>query len=450
MGGICCGRSISPSRGAGRGIRWKFRYFPLTCAPSPVKDAFLSAGRAEADWSWFVTMAQSVLGSGEELVIAALLDQQGLCHSALPLIKRGDCLRAATSCYTTEFSPPFQDEKSAFLLGKGMARKCRELRLDALPDGLPSVAAFLAGLRSAGFAIGTYRHFANWHEEISDFSEYWKERSTRLKSLVQRKGKRLESAKRLAFERVDLRTDLDRGIALYEAIYAKSWKEPEAHERFMATLMRNLGAAGLAQLGVARIDGSPAAAQVWLVRPPRATIFKLAHDPAFDQHSPGSLLTHWMIRQIREIDGVCEFDFGRGNDDYKKLWLKNCRFRYGAVAVDPRSLQGAWRYMTEVVPTRLGQSGPRGKNKAAVEVSVPGRRAMFRAGRKHDAVSGYSFLSAGGARLCRVCRVSGGPWLAYAHSLVFHRRPAGHRHLGTELCPGYPRYRACRGFGHHG
>jgi CelD/BcsL family acetyltransferase involved in cellulose biosynthesis len=93
------------------------------------------------------------------------------------------------------------------------------------------------------------------------------------------------------------------------------------------------------------------------VRPPRATIFKLAHDPAFDQHSPGSLLTHWMLRQIHEIDGVREFDFGRGNDDYKKLWLKNCRFRYGAVAVDPRSLKGAWRYVTEIVPTRLARLG---------------------------------------------------------------------------------------------
>ena len=288
-------------------------------------------------------MAQSVLGSGEELVIAALLDQEGLCRSALPLVRQGDALRAATSCYTTEFSPPLRDEKSAFLLGKGLGRECRALKLDAVADELPSMAAFLAGLASAGFATGTYRHFANWHEEISTFPEYWKARSTRLKSLVQRKGRRLESAGRVAFERIDLSTERDRGVALYEAVYAKSWKEPEEHERFMETLMKNLGAVGLAQLGIARIDGNPAAAQVWLVRAPRATIFKLAHDPAFDQHSPGSLLTHWMIKQICEMDGAHEFDFGRGNDDYKKLWLKNCRFRYGVVAVDPRSLQGAWR-----------------------------------------------------------------------------------------------------------
>jgi len=339
------------------GASVKVQILPFEEVSSNVRQVFPGTGRAEADWSWFVTMAQSVIRPDEELVVAALLDKQGLCHSALPLVRSGNRLRAATSCYTTEFLPPFRDEDSAFLLGKGLVGKCLELRLDSLPDRSPLATAFFAGLRSAGFAVGTYRHFANWYEEISNFPAYWTGRDGRLKSLVQRKGKRLVSDKRLAFERVDLRTDLNRGVTLYETIYAKSWKEPEAHERFMETLMKNLGAVGLAQLGVAYVDGKPAAAQVWLVRAPRATIFKLAHDPAFDQHSPGTLLTHWMIEQLCELDGVRDFDFGRGDDDYKKLWLRNCRFRYGAVAVDPRSVQGAWRCMTEIAPTKLASSG---------------------------------------------------------------------------------------------
>lgn len=328
---------------------------PLAAVSSSVRDVFLSTVPAETDWSWFVTMAQSVVGPGEDLAIAALLDQWGICRSALPLVRRGSVFRGATSCYTTQFSPPLQNDEAALLLGEGLARKCRELRLDSLPEELPSASAFLAGLRSAGFAVSTYRHFANWHEDVSDFAEYWNGRSTRLKSLIQRKGKRLELENRLSFERVDLSTDLDRGANLYQAIYAKSWKEPEEHPHFMQTLLKNLGAAGLAQLGIVHIDGRPAAAQVWLVRPPRATIFKLAHDPQFDRHSPGSLLTHWMMKQICEKDGIRAFDFGRGNDDYKKLWLKNCRYRYGVVAVDPRSLEGGWRYLTEIVPTRFAR-----------------------------------------------------------------------------------------------
>jgi len=330
--------------------------FPFDTNPSCVHDIFSSTGRVEGSWPWFVTMAQSVLRLDEELVIAALIDARGACRAALPLIKTGRLLRGATSCYTTEFVPPIQDEKSAFLLGNGLVGKFPELRLDSLDNGFRFAPAFLAGLRGAGYVIGTYRHFANWFEKISDFSEYWNNRDGRLKTLVQRKGRQLNSDNRLTFERIDLRVDVDRGVDLYEGIYARSWKEPEPHQRFMETLLKNLGPPGLAQLAIARIDGRAAAAQVWLVRPPQATMFKLAHDPVFDKSSPGSLLTHWMIKQLFEFDGAREFDFGRGNDDYKKLWLKNCRFRYGAIAVNPRSLHGAIRYVTEVLPTRLSGS----------------------------------------------------------------------------------------------
>jgi hypothetical protein len=346
---------VLPFRGR-KGKPLDVKIYPVGAAPAPVRDVFLSSGWPEMHWSWIVTMEQSVIGSGGELVIAALLDDHGLCLSAIPAIRNKGVLRSATSFYTTQFAPPSLDRDSAFLLGKALARNCRELQFDSVPEKCPSASALVAGLRSAGFAIGTYRHFANWYEEISDFSEYWKNRSGRLKSLIQRKGRRLNSERRLTFERIDLRTNSDYGVSLYEAVYAKSWKEPERHGSFMEILIKNLGAAGLAQLGIARIDSQPAAVQVWLVWPPYATIFKLAHDPVFDQHSPGSLLTHWMIKEIHEL-GARIFDFGRGNDDYKKLWFKKCRFRYGIVAVDPRSLRGAWRYAAVVLPTRLSGLG---------------------------------------------------------------------------------------------
>ena len=57
------------------------------------------------------------------------------------------------------------------------------------------------------------------------------------------------------------------------------------------------------RLGVATIEGVPAAAQIWLLSHDRATIFKLAHDPVFDRQSPGTLLTHWMLRLLHEQDG---------------------------------------------------------------------------------------------------------------------------------------------------
>src|SRR4029077_351928 len=115
----------------------------------------------------------------------------------------------------------------------------------------------------------------------------------------------------LAFELVDLARDPARALNIYEAIYAKSWKPPEPHPTFIAKLLDALGPNGYAQMGVATIAGEPAAAQIWLVEAPFATIFKLAHDPKFERYSPGSLLTHWLLRHFCENSGIREVDFGR-------------------------------------------------------------------------------------------------------------------------------------------
>ena len=101
------------------------------------------------------------------------------------------------------------------------------------------------------------------------------------------------------------------------------------------------------------IDGTPAAAQIWLVQEGRATIFKLAHDPAFDRQSPGTLLTHWVLSQLHDQDGVRDVDFGRGDDSYKRLWLSLTRDRVGFLAANPRSLKGLATVISDILPSKL-------------------------------------------------------------------------------------------------
>ncbi len=117
--------------------------------------------------------------------------------------------------------------------------------------------------------------------------------------------------------------------------------------------MNKLGASGIAKLAVARIDGVPAAAQVWLAQDHRATIFKLAHDPDFDKQSVGTLLTHWVLQQLHDKDGVREVDFGRGDDPYKRQWLGSRRDRQGLLAANPRSFKGLVTILRDIVPSRL-------------------------------------------------------------------------------------------------
>jgi len=308
----------------------------------------------EGCWDWFEVLAGTTLSEKESACIVALLDGNGLAVSALPLVAV-NCriVRGLTSPFTTLFCAPFGDGKNARTLGRLLVDKVgATLRLDALDPADEAARSFQDGLTSGGLVVERFRHFANWFERIDSFADYWNGRESRLKATVKRKGAPLLRDGRLVFEMIDLAADWRRGTQIYEAIYSRSWKPAEAHPHFIAALLEKMGRRGMARLGVAMIEGVPAAAQIWLVSHDRATIFKLAHDPAFDRQSPGTLLTHWMLRLLHEQDGVREVDFGRGDDGYKRLWLGHCQDRQGVLAANPRTLKGLLAVAVDILPSR--------------------------------------------------------------------------------------------------
>jgi CelD/BcsL family acetyltransferase involved in cellulose biosynthesis len=187
---------------------------------------------------------------------------------------------------------------------------------------------------------------------------------------VKRKAAALERESRLTFEQIDMTADWRRGAEIYQKIYAGSWKPDEPHPLFIDALLEKMGQSGVAKLGVALIDGQPVAAQIWLVRHGRATIFKLAHDPAFDRQSPGTLLTHWFLRLLHDRNGVREVDFGRGDDTYKRQWLAFNRYRQGLLAANPRTLKGLLSVVVDILPARLMKHLRPGKDAAQAKPSA--------------------------------------------------------------------------------
>jgi len=254
-------------------------------------------------------------------------------------------------------------DENARMLGKLLADKVGgTIRLDALDPA--AARSFPDGLAAGGLVVARFRHFANWFESVHNFSDYWNGRESRLKSTVKRKAAPLARDGRLVFEMIDLAADWRRGTEIYEAIYGRSWKPAELHPHFIGALLEKMGRRGMARLGVATIEGVPAAAQIWLLSHDRATIFKLAHDPVFDRQSPGTLLTHWMLRLLHEQDGVRHVDFGRGDDSYKRLWLRFCQDREGVLAANPRTLKGLLAVAVDIMPSRVAKL-LRGKTGAA-------------------------------------------------------------------------------------
>jgi hypothetical protein len=221
------------------------------------------------------------------------------------------------------------------------------LRLDGLDLADPGTAAFLHGLQDSGLAVLQYEGFANWYEPVSVFDSYWSARPSRLRTTVRRK---LAAATKSGLEFLVFRDNFDRPLAIYDEIYGSSWKTPEPHPSFMSEMVNNLGAAGLIRMGVMSIAGRAVAAQIWLVRAGRGTIFKLAHREDAAEHSPGTLLTYWMAKTLIGDEGLREIDFGRGDDPYKRDWLSHRRTRIGVVAADWRSSAGLAAIVRDIVP----------------------------------------------------------------------------------------------------
>jgi CelD/BcsL family acetyltransferase involved in cellulose biosynthesis len=144
---------------------------------------------------------------------------------------------------------------------------------------------------------------------------------------------------------------IERGIAAFEEVYRRSWKEPEPYPGFNAGFMRVAAGLGLLRLGVMWQDGRAIAAQYWVMTGGVAAVLKLAHDEAVRSLSPGTVLTAWMIKGLLGEGGVRELDFGRGDDPYKQGWTELRRQRIGFVLADPLRIAG----FASILRHRLGR-----------------------------------------------------------------------------------------------
>ena len=226
-----------------------------------------------------------------------------------------------------------------------VARFCRGhaiTRLDALPEDWAALPALEQGARAAGLPVVRFAHFGNWHETVGGmtWSGYLAGRPGALRETIRRKLRRAEQRSDGSFAVVTGPSDLEAGIAAFEHVYARSWKQPEPFPQFNAGLMRETAARGLLRLGLWRIGGVAVAAQFWIVEAGTATVLKLAHDEAFHAESPGTVLTALMLRRLLDEEHIAAIDFGRGDDAYKQGWATGRRQRIGVVLIDPRRPAG--------------------------------------------------------------------------------------------------------------
>jgi hypothetical protein len=354
-------------------------YANLDALPSDVVRLFDDAARDDvfAGRTWFKILTAAAMPAGETPVIAVLDDAQGAL-AAIALARRATAERlpgareiaSLANFYTCHFAPVVRARTdrgdTARRLGRALAaglKPCDLFDLHSLAAGDAATAGLARGLREAGLATQAYFHFGNWHERVAgdSFESYMARRPPALRNTIQRKRRKLERDTNFALQILATPAEIAGGIAAYEKVYAASWKTAEPYPDFAARLLRDLGATGQAVLGLATVDGTPVAAQIWLFSTTRATIFKLAHDEKHASLSAGSILTAHLMRHAIDVRRVSEIDFGRGDDDYKKSWLAARREYRGLIACSLRTPRGLAAALRHVLLARLRGGALRGQ-----------------------------------------------------------------------------------------
>lgn len=229
------------------------------------------------------------------------------------------------------------DEVAQLAILGAMAQRLRSvahhITLAPMPDENDSAQFTARAFRQAGWKVRITPCDDNHILRLNgrSFDCYWDERPGQLRNTVKRKARK---------NAVQIRIDTafhPESWADYTAVYARSWKPEEGNPDFLEALARREAAAGCLRLGLAYIDGRPAAAQFWTVEHGTALIHKLAHDEAAREASPGSLLSAALFQHVIDVDRVELIDFGTGNDGYKRDWMEENRPRYRLDLYRPES-----------------------------------------------------------------------------------------------------------------
>lgn len=221
--------------------------------------------------------------------------------------------------------------------------------IELRPLAYEESVSLLAQLKQAGLPAVSFFCFGNWYLELNDrsFKEYFADLPSQLKNTVSRKTKKFFQLDGAHVEIITSAQGLTEGLAAYERVYQSSWKVEEPFPDFMPGLMKLAASVDGLRLGVAYLGDKAIAAQLWIVADNTASIFKLAYDEDYKQHSAGTILTTKLMEHVIDIDKVGVVDYLCGDDAYKKDWMSHRRERWGILAFNPATLKGCVEYAKE-------------------------------------------------------------------------------------------------------
>lgn len=262
-------------------------------------------------------------------------------------------LRALCNYYASQFSPGVPGADLAALVRDLGNVRPSPATVDLAPMSNADADGCRAAFRAGGWLARPYACFGNWTLPCAGlaFDDYMDTRPSQTVNTWTRKAKKFEGRHGNRLQLVTAPAEVAAAMQAYDAVYARSWKQPEPYPGFVSGWALICAERGWLRLGIAWLGNIPIAAQFWFTLGGRAFIFKLAYDEAYVKLSAGTVLSAFMFRQALDVDRVHEIDYLTGDDAYKKSWMTERRERIGVIACNPRTLRGALRGAYEVAGT---------------------------------------------------------------------------------------------------
>ncbi|NEV61421.1 GNAT family N-acetyltransferase [Thiorhodococcus minor] len=287
---------------------------------------------------WLENLTQTGLRDGETALFACVVDQDSVL-AILPLMTRGgDTWYALKHRYTSLYSLLLTDENRQAILDylvQGLVASGLDAFLfEPVCENDVGLGALRASMESAGFTCHQSFRFYNWVHSVrgQSYREYMASRPARLRNTIERKKRKLQREQGYEI-RLLSGDEVPPAMPHYHAVYSASWKANEQYSDFLDGMVTAFSKSGWSRLAVLSIKGKPAAAQLWLVKHGRASIFRLAYDETWRHYSVGSILTAYLMEQVMDTEQVEEIDFLTGNEAYKQDWMSERRERWALSCV---------------------------------------------------------------------------------------------------------------------
>lgn len=281
-------------------------------------------GNVSGSWEWCQLWARHI-ARGRRLMVRACRDSSGRLVALLPLY-----LASRAPVRTLRFMGhgPIcraEDMVEAVIALREVLERSRgwDLFVADLPGDQPW------GTLAAGTPI---RRLASpvLRADGLDWDGYLRSRSRNFRDQVRRRERKLAREHDLRYRLTEDERTLEDDMRVLFELHDARWGSEGAsyftglqrsfHEELAALALRD----GWLRLWFLELDGRPAAAWYGFRFARREWYFQAGRDPALEQHSVGLVLLVHTIRAALE-DGVCEYRFGRGGEEYKKRFANEAR-----------------------------------------------------------------------------------------------------------------------------